>query len=83
MVGVQVGWIVGWSVGALVVVIAAALLLIIIGLGLRIVGQAKDITRSLDSARQRTSPMFELARTNLAIDRMTRGLSRAREGQGR
>lgn len=83
MVGVQVGWIVGWSVGALVVVIAAALLLIIIGLGLRIVGQAKDITHSLDSARQRTSPMFELSRTNLAIDRMTRGLSRAREGQGR
>lgn len=83
MVGVQVGWIVGWSVGALVVVIAAALLLIIIALGLRIVGQAKDITRSLDSARQHTSPMFELSRTNLALDRMTRGLARAREGQGR
>ncbi len=80
---VQIGWIVGWSVGALVVVIAAVLLLMIIGLGLRIVGQAKDITRSLDSARERTSPMFELSRTNLAVDRAARGLARTREEQER
>lgn len=80
---VQIGWIVGWSVGALVVVIAAVLLLMIIGLGRRIAGQAKDITRSLDSARERTSPMFELSKTNLAVDRATRGLARTREEQER
>lgn len=80
---VQIGWIVGWSVGALVVVIAAVLLLMIIGLGRRIVGQAKDITRSLDSARERTSPMFELSKTNLSVDRATRGLARTREEQER
>ena len=80
---IQTGWIVGWSVGGLVVVIAAVLLLTIIALGLRIVGQAKDITRSLDSARQRTSAMFDLSRTNLALDRATRGLARVREEQER
>jgi hypothetical protein len=80
---VQIAWIVGWTVGGLVVVIAAVLLLLIIGLGQRIVGQAKEITAALDRARQHTTPMFELTKTNLAVDRTTRGLARAREEQGR
>jgi hypothetical protein len=80
---VQIAWIVGWTVGGLVVVIAAVLLLLIIGLGQRIVGQAKEITSALDRARQHTTPMFELTKTNLAVDRTTRGLARAREEQGR
>ncbi len=83
VLGVQIGWIVGWTVGGLVVVIAAVLLLLIIGLGQRIVGQAKEITSALDRARQHTTPMFELTKTNLAVDRTTRGLARAREEQGR
>jgi hypothetical protein len=81
--GVQIAWVVGWTVGGLVVVIAAVLLLLIIGLGQRIVGQAKEITGLLDSARQRTIPLFELSQTNLALDRMVRGLARAREEQAR
>ncbi len=83
LLAVQIGWVVGWTVGGLVVVIAAVLLLLIIGLGQRIVGQAKEITAALDRARQHSSPMFELTKTNLAVDRMTRGLARAREEQGR
>jgi Na+-transporting methylmalonyl-CoA/oxaloacetate decarboxylase gamma subunit len=77
------GWIVGWVLGVVVVLIAALLLLAVIGFGRRIVGQAEDITRALDEAREHTAPMFDLARANLAIDRLTRGLARMREGGSR
>lgn len=76
---VDVGWIVGWCVGVVVVVIAASLLLAIIALGRRIARQAEDITRALDGTREHTAPMFDIARTNLAIDRVVRGLARVRE----
>jgi hypothetical protein len=76
---IQVGWWVGWTVGTVVVVIASLLLLAIIGLGRRIVRQAQDITRALDSTRKNTIPMFDLSRTNLALDRTVRSLGRARE----
>ena len=75
------GWVIGWIVGAVVVVIAAALLLIIIGLGRRVVRQADDITAALDGARANTDPLFDVARTNLAIDRITRGLRTVRTGE--
>ncbi len=75
----QVGWWVGWTVGTVVVVIAALLLLAIIGLGRRIISQAQDITRALDSTRTNTNAMFDLSRTNLALDRTVRSLARARE----
>jgi hypothetical protein len=74
-------WIVGWIIGAAVVVVAAALLLTIIVIGRRIAGQADDITRSLDRTRENTTPMFDLTRTNLAIDQTTRGLRAVREGR--
>ncbi len=77
-VAIETGWIVGWAVGAVVVVIAAVLLLAIIGLGRRIVRQAENITGALDGAREHTTPMFDLARTNLAIVRIVRSLARAR-----
>lgn len=83
VLAVQIGWVVGWTVGGIVVVIAAVLLILIIWLGQRIVGQAKEITASLDRARQHTTPMFELSKTNLAVDRTTRGLARAREERSR
>lgn len=76
---IDAGWIVGWSVGAVVVLIAALLLLAIIGLGRRIVRQAEDITRALDGTREHTTPMFDLSVTNLAIDRVARGLARVRQ----
>jgi hypothetical protein len=77
---VSTGWVVGWIVGALVVVIAATLLITIIAVGRRITKQADDITAALDGARENTSPLFEVKRTNLAIDRVTRGLRRVRTG---
>jgi len=72
------GWVIGWIIGAVVVVVAAALLLIVIGLGRRIVRQADEITVALDGARANTDPLFDVARTNLAIDRITRGLRAVR-----
>jgi hypothetical protein len=71
-------WIVGWAIGAAVVVVAAVLLLTIVALGRRIVRQADEITTALDGARENTTPLFDVTRTNLAIDRITRGLARAR-----
>ena len=73
-------WIVGWAIGAAVVAVAALLLIAIIALGRRIVRQADDITAALDGARENTAPLFEVTKTNLAIDQITRGLARVREG---
>jgi hypothetical protein len=73
-------WIVGWAIGALVVVIAATVLLVIILTAKRIARQAEEITTALDGARENTTPLFDVTRTNLAIDRITRGLRRARTG---
>lgn len=75
-------WIFGWVVGAVVVAIAAALLLTIIALGRRIVRQADDITAALDGARANTDGLWEVKKTNLAVDRITRGLAAAREALG-
>lgn len=73
-------WYVGWVIGVVVVAIAALLLIAIIALGRRVVRQADDITAALDGARDNTTGLFDVRKTNLAIDRITRGLARARGG---
>jgi hypothetical protein len=73
------GWYIGWGVGLLVVLIAAGLLLTIIGLGRRVARQAGEITQALDGARANTDALWEVRGTNHAIDRVTRDLARARE----
>jgi hypothetical protein len=73
-------WFVGWVIGVVVVLIAALLLLAIIALGRRIARQADDITGALDGTREHTSPLFDVTHTNLAIDQITRGLRKVREG---
>lgn len=77
------GWYIGWAVGLVVVLIAATLLLVIIALGRRIVGQAEQITKALDGARENTIPLWEVRTTNSALDRITRGLASVREGLSR
>ena len=74
-------WYVGWASALVVVLIAAGLLLAIIGLGRRIVRQADDVTAALDGTREHTTPLFDVTRTNLAIDRITRGLRGVRTGR--
>jgi hypothetical protein len=79
-VAVGIGWWIGWALALVVVLLAAGLLLAIIGLGRRIVRQADDITAALDGAREHTTPLFDLARTNFAIDRTARDLRAIRTG---
>ena len=73
-------WYVGWGVGLVVVLVAALLLLVIIATGRRITSQAGDITEALDGTRENTTPLFDVTRTNLAIDRITRYLRVVRKG---
>ena len=72
-------WIVGWAVGVVVVVIAATLVLTVIGLARRIVRQADAITEAIDGARENTAPLFDVKATSLSVDRITRGLRDVRE----
>jgi hypothetical protein len=83
VIALSTWWVVGWAIGVAVVAVAAALLIAIIGLGRRIVRQAHDITQALDGARDHTTPLFDVTHTNLAIDRITRGLRAVREGRPR
>jgi len=76
-------WAAGWAIGVAVIAVAAVLLVTIISVGRRIVSQADDITQALDGAREHTTPLFDVTRTNLAIDRITRGLRAVREGRPR
>jgi hypothetical protein len=73
-------WYVGWVVGVVVILIAALLLLTIIALGRRIAGQADEITATLGRARENTAPLYDVTRTNLAVDQITRGLRTVRTG---
>ncbi len=77
---VATGWIIGWAIGFVVTVVAASLLLLIIGLGRRITRQAQAITTALDGARDNTDAIFDVARTNLGIARITRALRTLRTG---
>jgi len=74
-------WVVGWVVGAVVVLIAAALVLTVIALARRIIAQADAITEAIDGARAHTEPLFDVKGTNLAVDRVTRGLRAVRRGE--
>lgn len=82
MIALSSWWMVGWAAGAAVVVVAAVLLVAIVALGRRIAAQADDITHALDGARRNTAPLFEVTRTNLALDQIGRGLRRVRGGGG-
>lgn len=83
MVALSTWWYVGWAIGGVVVLIAAVLLLLIIGLGRRVARQAGEITAALDGARENTTPLYEVKRTNLAISRITAGLTAARGSLGK
>ena len=75
-------WVLGWGIGALVVVIAATLLITIIALCRRIVGQAEEITRALDGARENSDALFDVTKTNAAVASITADLRTVRERLG-
>ena len=74
------GWVIGWALGAAVVGVAASLLVTLIAFCRRIVGQAEDITRALDTSREQTDVLFRLTATNAAVGSITADLRAVREG---
>ena len=74
-------WTPWWALGGLVVAVAAGLLVTIIALGRKIVRQADEISEALDATARNTAPLFDVAATNLALDRAVRALRTVREGK--
>ncbi len=66
----SVRWRVGWALGGAVVVVSAGLLLAIIGYARRIARQADEIAEALQATSRNTTPLFDLARVNDALDRI-------------
>ena len=69
-------WLIGSGIGGAVVVVAALLLLAIILLARKIAAQAREIEAALDRVRENTNPLFDIANTNYALERIARGLRR-------
>lgn len=82
LAAISIDWYIGWGIGVVVVLAVAGLLLAIITTARRISRQADAITAALDGTRLNTEALFDVTRTNLAIDRTTRGLRRVRTGGG-
>lgn len=78
--GASRSWRLGWVVGGGAVVVAAGLLLGIIALARRIVGQAAEIEGAIDGARENTAPLFDLQGLNRTLERVAGGLRASREG---
>jgi aspartate/methionine/tyrosine aminotransferase len=76
----HVGWRIGWLSGGAVVVIAAALILTLIGLGRRITGQAREVDALLERVRDNTAGLFDLPKTNRTIETIAEGLRDLRDG---
>lgn len=76
------GWVVGYGVGAVVVVLVALLLLGIIMTVHRIRAVAQDITRSLVQARDRTEVLWAVADTKATVDDITGMAAQARAALG-
>ncbi len=74
-------WTAGLVGSLLVVAVVAVLLEQITGLARRVTRQAEDIVVALDGAREHTAPLFDVADTNVAVERITRDLRRVRLGE--
>jgi hypothetical protein len=76
-------WILGYAVGAAVVLIAASLLIAINLLARRIARQTAEIKLALDGAVRNTDPLFDVAMVNHTLESLTRGIKKlaGEEGQ--
>ncbi len=80
MLAVTIWWMFGWAIGVLVVIVAASLIILIIALGRKIISQAEEITTAIDGARANTNALFDITKSNLSVEQVTRGLVNARGG---
>lgn len=79
---VLTGWYVGFVIGLVVITLVVILAGAILGLARRIGDQAEKVTMALDDARINTLPMFQLAKVNDGLHRITKNEGRAREALG-
>lgn len=67
-------WKLTWGLATVVVAVAAALLITIIGLARRIAVQATEIGDALENTRENTRPLFDIASVNQSLDRIAGAL---------
>ena len=58
------GWVVGLVIGVVVIAVAAAILITIVGLAMRIAGQAKTAEGAVEVVREQTAELGGVARIN-------------------
>jgi uncharacterized membrane protein len=58
------GWVVGLVLGVVVIAVAAAILITIVGLAMRIAGQAKTAEGAVEVVREQTAELGGVARIN-------------------
>ncbi len=73
------GWIVGFSIAAVVVLIVVVLVAIILRLARVIALQAREVTFALDDARENTTAMWQVSKVTEGIKDINRTAAAARE----
>jgi uncharacterized membrane protein len=58
------GWVVGLVLGVVVIAVAAAILIVIVGLAMRIARQAKTAEEAVEVVRRQTAELGGVARIN-------------------
>jgi hypothetical protein len=77
-IAVSSWWMVGWVVGAVVILLVAVLLITITALARKVDGTARELVGDLDSIATTTRPLQDVGATNIAVRTITRGLRAAR-----
>jgi hypothetical protein len=58
------GWVVGLAIGVVVILVAAAIVITIVALSMRIVGQARTAEEALEVVRRQTDELDGIGRIN-------------------
>lgn len=76
------GWLIGYVIGAVVVVLVVGLLSVLIFTARTIASQAEEIDSALETARERTLALWEVQAINQHINSITDRLATARRSLG-
>lgn len=84
------GWVMGYLIGAAVIVVVAAVVLVIIALARSIAREAEEATRLIEETRDHTEALWRLSETQqllagilFAIRGSSRAAATAQEGEGK
>jgi uncharacterized membrane protein len=84
LIGVSTGWIIGLALGIVVVVVAAAIVITIVGLANRIARQARTAVGGVEKVRDQTDALVGVPRINdsgVRILRSARALRKVAVGK--